>query len=735
MTYGTSYTVTSENATCTTVSSSSFSIDEMLPTPATPTITEVAATCLADGTATVSNYDGSLTYTFAPAGPTVGAGGVISNMTYGTSYTVTSENATCTTVSSSSFSIDEMLPTPATPTITEIAATCLADGTATVSNYDGSLTYTFTPAGPTVGAGGVISNMTYGTSYTVTSENATCTTVSSSSFSIDEMLPTPATPTITEVAATCLADGTATVSNYDGSLTYTFAPAGPTVGAGGVISNMTYGTSYTVTSENATCTTVSSSSFSIDEMLPTPATPTITEVAATCLADGTATVSNYDGSLTYTFAPAGPTVGAGGVISNMTYGTSYTVTSENATCTTVSSSSFSIDEMLPTPATPAISEVAATCLADGTATVSNYDGSLTYTFTPAGPTVGAGGVISNMTYGTSYTVTSENATCTTVSSSSFSIDEMLPTPATPAISEVAATCLADGTATVSNYDGSLTYTFTPAGPTVGAGGVISNMTYGTSYTVTSENATCTTVSSSSFSIDEMLPTPATPAISEVAATCLADGTATVSNYDGSLTYTFAPAGPTVGAGGVISNMTYGTSYTVTSENATCTTVSSSSFSIDEMLPTPATPAISEVAATCLADGTATVSNYDGTLTYTFTPAGPTVGAGGVISNMTYGTSYTVTSENATCTTVSSSSFSIDEMLPTPATPAISEVAATCLADGTATVSNYDGSLTYTFTPAGPTVGAGGVISNMTYGTSYTVTSENATCTTVCFLKL
>ena len=63
-----------------------------------------------------------------------------------------------------------------------------------------------------------------------------------------------------------------------------------------------------------------------------PATPTITEVAATCLADGTATVSNYDASLTYTFSPAGPTVGAAGVISNMTYGTSYTVTSENATC-------------------------------------------------------------------------------------------------------------------------------------------------------------------------------------------------------------------------------------------------------------------------------------------------------------------------------------------------------------------------------------------------------------------
>ena len=46
-----------------------------------------------------------------------------------------------------------------------------------------------------------------------------------------------------------------------------------------------------------------------------PTTPTLTTVAATCLADGSTTISNYDNTLTYTFSPTGPTAGAGGVFS------------------------------------------------------------------------------------------------------------------------------------------------------------------------------------------------------------------------------------------------------------------------------------------------------------------------------------------------------------------------------------------------------------------------------------
>lgn len=213
----------------------------------------------------------------------------------------------------------------ATPTITSSPATCSADGTSTVSNYDGTLTYTFTPAGPSVGAGGAITGMTLGASYTLVADNGSCSSSSSASFSNDAQLVVPATPLITTTAATCAADGSSTVSNYDGSLTYTFTPAGPSVGAGGAITGMTIGTTYTLEADNGTCTSSSSTPFSNDVQLSVPATPVIATTSATCSADGNSTVSNYDGTLTYTFTPAGPSVGAGGTISGMSLGTSYTL--------------------------------------------------------------------------------------------------------------------------------------------------------------------------------------------------------------------------------------------------------------------------------------------------------------------------------------------------------------------------------------------------------------------------
>jgi membrane associated rhomboid family serine protease len=57
------------------------------------------------------------------------------------------------------------------------------------------------------------------------------------------------------------------------------------------------------------------------------------------------------------------------------------------------------------------------------------------------------------------------------------------------------------------------------------------------------------------------------------------------------------------------------------------------------------------------------------------------------------------------------------MLPTPAVPVVSVIA------GTATISNYNSAYTYVFSPAGPSVGAGGLISGMIAGTSYTVTAK------------
>jgi len=463
---------------------------------------------------------------------------------------------------------------PATPTVSTPAGTCSAAGTATVSNYSSGLTYTFSPSGPTIGSGGVISNATAGTSYTITASNGTCS--SSASFTRSAQLSTPATPTVSTTAATCSAAGTATITNYSTSLTYVFSPTGPTVGSGGVISNATAGTSYTVRASNSSCSS-SNVSFTRPAQLSTPVTPTVSTPAGTCSAAGTATVSNYNSGLTYTFSPTGPTIGSGGVISNATAGTSYTITASNGTCS--SSASFTRSAQLSAPATPTINTTAATCSAAGTATVSNYNSGLTYTFSPTGPTIGSGGVISNATAGTSYTITASNGTCS--SSASFTRPAQLSTPVTPTVSTTAGTCSAAGTATISNYSASLTYVFSPTGPTVGSGGVISNATAGTSYTVAASNGSCSS-SNVSFTRPAQLSAPAIPTVTTTAATCFVAGTATLSNYNATLSYVFSPAGPTVGSGGVISNATANTFYTVTASNGTCTSASSVAFSISSL---------------------------------------------------------------------------------------------------------------------------------------------------------
>lgn len=429
---------------------------------------------------------------------------------------------------------------PAIPTISSIAPTCAADGSSVVSNYDSGVTYIFTPSGPSVAAGGDISGMIAGTSYTVLATNGTCSSTASSSFVNNLMLVTPNVPTISITPETCSSAGVATVTNYSSSISYVFTPAGPTVNSLGVISGMVAGTSYVVAASNGVCTSANSSSFSINASLPTPATPTINMVSPSCVVDGSSSISNYDGSLTYTFTPAGPTVGVGGAITGMITGTSYTVVSNNGTCTSLSSASFVNAAQLSIPVTPIISVAAATCSSNEVATITNYVAGLTYVFTPSGPTVNASGVISGMTVGTNYVVAASNGSCSSSDSSSFTINAMLAVPATPTITSVAATCLVAGSSSISNYNTTFTYTFNPAGPTVGAGGVITGMTIGSPYTVTSFNGTCTSSASVPFSNANVLATPVAPTLSVVNSLICSGETAVFQiNGDANTTITYS----------------------------------------------------------------------------------------------------------------------------------------------------------------------------------------------------
>ena len=427
------YTVTTVGCS---VNASQIGTITIVAVPATPTIVSNLPTCSADGTSTVSNYDIGVTYIFTPSGPYVGAGGLISGMITGTSYTVLASNGTCSSTASASFVNNVMLVTPNVPTISITPETCSSASVATITNYDATLTYVFTPTGPTVGTGGVISGMTVGTSYTVVASNGACSSAASTPFSINAMLAIPATPTINMVPPTCVVDGSSSISNYNAGLVYTFTPAGPSVGAGGAITGMITGTSYTVVSNNGTCSSLSSASFVNAAQLSIPVIPTISIAAPTCSSNGVATITNYVAGLTYVFTPAGPTVNAAGVISGMTVGTNYVVAASNGSCASADSSSFTINAMLAVPATPTISSVAPTCFVVGSSSISNYNGTLVYTFIPAGPSVGAGGSISGMTIGTSYTVTASDGTCSSLASVSFSNLDVLASPVAPTLSVV-----------------------------------------------------------------------------------------------------------------------------------------------------------------------------------------------------------------------------------------------------------------------------------------------------------
>jgi gliding motility-associated-like protein len=317
--------------------------------PATPTITSTPPTCTTNGSSTISNYDATMTYIFSPAGPSVGAGGAISGMTPGTSYTVIAREGSCDSNPSAAFSNGAQTTPPATPTVATTPPSCTSDGISTISNYNAAFTYIFSPAGPSAGAGGVISGMTVGTSYTVIASDGSCNSTASAAFSIGAQLTAPPVPTVTTTSPTCTANGNSTINNYNASFTYTFNPTGPSAGAGGVISGMTTGTSYTVTANDGGCSSAPSAAFSNGAATTAPAVPSISTVPPTCTADGSSTISNYNASLTYIFNPTGPSAGAGGVISGMTIGTSYTIVASDGSCDSAPSAAFSNDAQFPTP--------------------------------------------------------------------------------------------------------------------------------------------------------------------------------------------------------------------------------------------------------------------------------------------------------------------------------------------------------------------------------------------------
>ncbi|MCG8859016.1 immunoglobulin domain-containing protein [Tenacibaculum finnmarkense] len=110
-------------------------------------------------------------------------------------YTLTVTKNGCTNTADIEVKINKK---PAVPTLSNTAATCSADGSTKITNYDSSVSYIFTDTATntivntiSIKASGEIENMTIGTSYTVKAERNTCISTNSAAFDNKTMLPTP----------------------------------------------------------------------------------------------------------------------------------------------------------------------------------------------------------------------------------------------------------------------------------------------------------------------------------------------------------------------------------------------------------------------------------------------------------------------------------------------------------------------------------------------------------------
>ncbi|WP_345291150.1 hypothetical protein, partial [Flavobacterium hankyongi] len=182
------------------------------------------------------------------------------------------------------------------------------------------------------------------------------------------------------------------------------------------------------------------------------------------------------------------------------------------------------------------------------------------------------------------------------------------------------------------------FSATPAGliidPTTGA--ITPNGSTPNTYTVHYDivaSGSCPAFSAPTFTVT-INPAPTAPAVTVVQPTCtVTTGSITVTSplgagyeysVDNGMNYQSNPLFPGLPPG----------SYIVIVRDISSSCVSSTTpVTINTPPGSPSIPLVGTTAPTCTADGSSTITNYDPTLTYTFTPAGPTVGAGGVITGM------------------------------------------------------------------------------------------------------
>ena len=249
--------------------------------------------------------------------------------------------------------IVNVLPTqPTLSTVTQ--PTCsVSTGSFTISNYNGSYTYSVTPsAGASISSGTVTAPAG---SYTVTATLGSCSSIASNSVTVNAQPATPVQPALSSVTqpSCSVSTGSFTITNYNASYIYSATPSTGVVISGSTITAPTG--SYTITATLGSCSSIASNSVTVNAQPVTPVQPTLSTVThPTCsVSTGSFTILNYNGSYTYSIAPStGVSISSGTVTAPEG---SYIVTAISGSCSSIASNSVTVNAQPATPVQPVLS--------------------------------------------------------------------------------------------------------------------------------------------------------------------------------------------------------------------------------------------------------------------------------------------------------------------------------------------------------------------------------------------
>jgi hypothetical protein len=720
------YTFTVSNGSCTSVASSSVTINAQPASPIAPTATVTTQpTCnIPSGTISISSSTAGLTFSIDGSNYS-NTSGVFSSVAAG-NYSLTSKNSSGCVSTAANMIVNPPPGLPSVPTVVITQPTCsVATGTISVSSSISGLSFSID--GSTYSnTSGVFSSVAAG-NYNLTAKNISGCISNAAAITINAQPTTPTAPgpSVTAQPTCSLATGTVALIGLPSSGTWTVtATGGATLSGSGATANFSSiaAGSYSFTVSNGSCTSVASSSITINAQPSTPATPTAGVTAQpTCFVPtGTILVSSSTAGLTFSI-DATDYSNTSGSFTNVIAG-NYSLTAKNSSGCISNAANLIVNAPNSSPSLPTAVTTQPTCsVATGTITVNSPTSGLNFSIDGINYS-NSNGIFTNRTPG-NYNLVARNANLCISGSVSIIINAQPAIPAAPSVTTTQPTCtVSTGNISVSSGTNGLTFSIDGNNYT-SSNGIFSTLAAG-NYNITARNASGCTSAATSTTINAQLETPAAPTASVSAQTSCSNATGTITVSSSTVGLAFSKDGINyTNTNGIFTTVVPGT-YNLTARNASGCTSAVTSLTVNAQPATPSAPTatVSAQPSCTLATATITVSSSTAGLTLS-TDGTNYTNSGGTISGVAAGT-YNLTARNASGCTSTATSLTVNAQPASAATPVASVTAQpTCTtAKGTVIVSSPTTGFTFSIDGINYT-NTNGIFTNVVAGT-YNLTAKN-----------